>query len=354
MRPFHAHRPITGSHHGSPLDSLEDSREFEMVGMDEPHSSYRRNKSVRWWWIAAAALCVSGCFAFVFRGRWISNPGQASSSGAFMETNLISEFEPRGHEPAYISLESQPDKCWRAVPWGDLDPTDYPRKGDGLRLDECHAYGRSPDKFIVPVGRVGKIRLAKKPELCLDAPFGAPYNGSILQFWDCETSHLANILWSVPKTKTGKIMLARTEHHPRCVDIPGGGDARDTLPVQQWNCSQAPSKNVNWVINWPQECRWAPWTEWSDCDVRCGGGQSRRTRSEAISDGDPSQQSQCDAYHEETQQCNTHACMADTAPRRQRQPNLFVQHDQPKRKSAATNTRGVLWLVCLVVSVYVK
>lgn len=58
-----------------------------------------------------------------------------------------------------------------------------------------------------------------------------------------------------------------------------------------------------------RNCRWAPWTVWSNCTETCGGGTQNRTRTIALEAANGGQQ--CTGETANYRDCNTQKCPID-------------------------------------------
>lgn len=56
------------------------------------------------------------------------------------------------------------------------------------------------------------------------------------------------------------------------------------------------------------DCVWRPWSDWSQCNRLCGGGQQFRSRDKLLEQygGTP-----CEGEGHETRNCNTHHCPSE-------------------------------------------
>uniref|UniRef100_A0A7S1RJV6 Ricin B lectin domain-containing protein n=1 Tax=Alexandrium catenella TaxID=2925 RepID=A0A7S1RJV6_ALECA len=217
-------------------------------------------------------------------------PGRSYEMSASRAEDTVS-FMLKGWEPAYIAWAQHPDKCWDVVrPHGT-------QNGMKLQMWDC---ANVKDKFMVPAGGFGPIKLASDPEYCLDAPGKT----NLLQFWKCSEAPRENILFTVPKASQGLIHPAN--HSGKCLDVPDG-DTSNGRRVQQWNCSSEGdrSRDMQFVIHWPVTCEWGPWSEWSNCSSAC---TTKRTRKQQVEHEDQDRHGECDGVVSQVNSCKPEDC----------------------------------------------
>mmetsp|Transcript_104797 Transcript_104797/g.291863 ORF Transcript_104797/g.291863 Transcript_104797/m.291863 type:complete len:337 (-) Transcript_104797:81-1091(-) len=209
--------------------------------------------------------------------------------------STVDDYVVRGWEPAAITWATHPEKCW------DVNRKESGNFYNGMQIQiwDCDA---NPDKFMVPAGGFGPIKLADNPEYCLDAPG----NSSTLQFWRCSEAPRANTLFVVPFGKKGLIQPANDKR--KCVDVPRER-TYNGAKVQQWRCSDHLLDEI-FVIHWPVDCRWTGWSEWSDCSGDC---KKARSRSQYASKQDRSDgQEKCVGHEEQEDTCDQKECKPTT------------------------------------------
>ena len=95
------------------------------------------------------------------------------------------------------------------------------------------------------------------------------------------------------------------------------------------------------------DCIWGNWTDWTSCNLTCGGGKQERTRTIATNASNSG--ANCTGPFEEAQDCNTNAC----GKRRKRSfgvledlidfPQLIRKRRDVKYRCNKTITYGILF-----------
>lgn len=251
----------------------------------EPVLVAAERKQLQWRGRAlAAGLAVAGVLGCANGGsRWAAaQPLQSRITDG--ELAVQEKFTLLGEEPAFVTWKLHPNKCW-SVP-------DEMKNAMKVHMMDCPD---KPDKFIIPAGGIGKIRSAKYPEFCLDAPRGS----AVVQFFECDKGPEENMQWAVPKDREGPIKPANDED--RCLDVPGG-KTEDGTPLQQWECSTRAESNEGFVIHWPADCNWKEWSEWTECSSKCRGHLTR----ERVSHPDGGKE--CHGHETERRECGSQDC----------------------------------------------
>ena len=65
------------------------------------------------------------------------------------------------------------------------------------------------------------------------------------------------------------------------------------------------------VLLFPVDGNWTPWSAWTECDKKCGGGMMSRSRECAAPYPTPGGRG-CEGVLKERQECNVHKCPGDT------------------------------------------
>jgi len=203
-----------------------------------------------------------------------------------------------------------------------------------LQIWDC---SDKPDKFMVPAGGFGPIKLADAPEFCLDAVG----KSSLLQFYRCSEAPRENIMFTVPKGSKGRIQPANDPS--KCVDVPKE-HTDNGHRVQQWECG-AHVRDMMFVIHWPVTCKWGPWSEWSACTRGC---RTSRSRKESVQEGTAAP-GECDGTVSQVNSCQPEDCTQDTITFDSSQRNLTEA--QSGHKSGSTELRPahslLLGLLCV-------
>jgi hypothetical protein len=200
-----------------------------------------------------------------------------------------------GWTPTKISWATQSDKCWKV----GAKPGEY-RNGMKLMLWDCI----KSDEFILPPGGEGPIRPASASEFCLDAPPGS----NDLQFWLCSAAPARNTRWSLPEK--GKLGFFKAVADPtKCIDVPEGipDNGRELI---RWSCKEH-QMDMIFQVNWPYDCSWAPWSEWSPCSTHCRTWRSRQEQNQLKTLGTVNPGNACTGTEEEVKGCTWGFCAAE-------------------------------------------
>lgn len=242
----------------------------------------------RWATAARGAPFAAALLLCAAVGRWLHAAPRRTRS---VTEDAVDDYLLKGWEPAYITWSAHPNKCWDVLRPKGL------KNGMKLQMWDC---ADTPDKFMIPQGGFGPIRLASAPEYCLDAPG----RSTMLQFWKCTESPRENVLFSVPTGRTGRIHPAN--HTDKCVDVPNG-DTSNGRRVIQWSCNgTSQSADMMFVIHWPVTCKWGSWSAWSDCSSAC---RTTRTRKQYVEHRDArASPGNCDAVVKQVNSCSPKEC----------------------------------------------
>lgn len=166
--------------------------------------------------------------------------------------------------------------------------------GNVPQIWECQ---KSRDmQFILPKDGDGMIQWRMFPDLCLNSP-----DGIQVLWWSCESSHPANILFSVPKNGLGPI---RSVAHPeKCMSLPQSSP-KDGAWFHMGDCSQPEQNHIDFQFEWV-DCVWGTWSEWSDCSQLCGGGTRERA---AVAHGGDRGAQICGGQLSQFMTCNSQTC----------------------------------------------
>jgi len=225
--------------------------------------------------LAGIAGCAYG--ASQLFGKQSPEPEKIHSVLAITE-----KFVTTGQEPAIIKWSKHTNKCWSL-------PANV-ENGTKLHMADC---SDKPTKFIIPAGSTGPIKPAKYPDFCLDAPA----KGAVLQLWACRSTDTPkeNIAWLMPDERRGSIKPANDEE--KCVDVPGGNMTNGVF-LQQWDCTDKLRSNEGFTIQWPDDCEWEDWTNWTKCEDKCKESNKTRERKSSKTGGD-----ECSAHKKELKEC---------------------------------------------------
>jgi len=212
-------------------------------------------------------------------------------------SSLVDDFALKGWEPAYITWAKHPNKCWDVR----TPPSGY-HNGMVVQVWNC---SEEPDKFIIPAGGFGPIRMAANSEYCLDAPG----KSVTLQLWKCHEAPKDNLMFRVPKGRYGIIQPAND--HSKCVDIPDENTTSGRT-LQQWPCQRNHEVDEIFVIHWPVECKWGDWSDWSACSRVCKKTRTRKEFQDSKQKEDKRAGNQCDGKEQESRSCNVQHCGVET------------------------------------------
>jgi len=153
--------------------------------------------------------------------------------------------------------------------------------GKRLELRECRYV---QDTFLIPKGfGKGPIRWAEQPELCLDAP-----GHTQLQFWNCSVAPDRNTQFLID-TKPGHGIFRQAAVPYKCLDVPGTSNDNPQVFLQMWDCDSAKAGHQRFTFTFfYEECMWGAWSEWSACHCEPGteGTEGVRHRSRDPDAGD--------------------------------------------------------------------
>jgi len=146
----------------------------------------------------------------------------------------------------HLQWISHPDKCLSVRRTNSVG-------GNRLQLWSC---SHKSDRFLIPNGnKIGLLRWAKYPELCLDVP-----SSHRLQFWNCKDAPRQNVFFSVLADEQRVIRWARQPH--LCLDVPNG-NTRNGSFIQLWACNSKKQENMRFAsvqnldIGVSQASKWA-------------------------------------------------------------------------------------------------
>jgi len=200
-----------------------------------------------------------------------------------------------GWAPSKISAESNSERCWKV----GAEKGAY-QNGMPLVIWDC----KDADTFIIARSGYGPIRPSKAPDYCLHKA----KKGEKIHFWLCSEASPDSVRFYLPPHKG---YLRPVAEAGECVDVVGGIN-KNGNKMQVWECNPQ-KKNEFFVINWPFDCKWTPWTEWSVCTSGCKTWRSRR-ENPAKETTDPlalwSTRRSCSGVEEEVSGCRRGRCRA--------------------------------------------
>jgi len=209
----------------------------------------------------------------------------------------LSEELIGGWTPTKIAWATMPNKCWKV----GAKPGEF-RNGMKLMLWDCS----KSDDFILPPSGEGTIRPASSSEFCLDAPS----NDNHLQFWLCSAAPAKNTRFVMPgKGQMGFIKAAAEPD--RCIDVVDG-ISDNGRELMRWYCKQH-QMNMIFLLRWPYDCTWAPWSEWSPCSTHCRTWRTRQEHNQMRTQGLTSAGNICAGTEEEVKGCTWGYCAAEGA-----------------------------------------
>lgn len=165
--------------------------------------------------------------------------------------------------------------------------------GNVPQIYECK--GSRSEQFILPQGGTGIIQWRMFPDLCLNTP-----DGEQVIWWDCESSHPTNILFSVPQNGLGPIQSVT--HPDKCVSLPQD-TPKDGTWFQMSDCADQ-GNHVDFKFDFI-DCVWGAWSEWSACTQECGGGMRERA---SVAQGGDIAAEICGGQLSQFSDCGTQSC----------------------------------------------
>lgn len=263
-------------------------------------------------WAAAAALLLFG------------SAGATAKTGAggvaAPPLRGLSEMLD-GWAPARISAASDPKRCWKV----GAEKGTY-ENGMPLIIWDC----KDADTFIISRSGFGPIRPSQASDYCL---VNAKKRKK-MHFWLCSEASPESARFYLPPHKGFIRPVGGTE---ACVDVVGG-IKKNGHKMQVFQCSRK-KKNELFVIHWPFDCKWTPWTEWSVCSTACKTWRSRR-ENPAEETTDPlalwSTQRSCSGVEEEVWGCRRGRCQTNAV----QQPPLVANSSEQQPRLPPVTTES--------------